>query len=86
MRHAQFYGANDTVSANTDPLCIPLKRVPLLSFGGIIMAARHMAEIGRRRAEHIVVTRFVAGRRWSDLTERTLNDELTGQNHRSFLP
>ena len=86
MRYAQFYAANDTVNANTDPLRIPLKRVPLLSFGGIIMAARYMAAIGRHRAEHTIVTRFVAGRRWSDFTERTLNDELTGQNHRSFLP
>jgi hypothetical protein len=36
-------------------------------------------------AEHGVIVRY-AGWRWCDLTERMLNDELTGQSHRSFLP
>jgi len=36
-------------------------------------------------AEHAVVGRY-AGWRWCDFTERMLNDELTRQSHRSFLP
>jgi hypothetical protein len=36
------------------------------------------------KTEHTVAGRY-AGWRWSDLTERALNDDLTGRN-RSFRP
>jgi hypothetical protein len=39
---------------------------------------------GASKTEHAVAGRY-AGWRWSDLTERALNDDLTGRN-RSFRP